>query len=158
MGAKWHVDETYTRLAGTWTYIYRAIDQDGQVVDAYFSQRRNARAAQAFSERAIGETGVTPVQVTTDKAKCYPPALRAVLPHVKHRTSKYLNNGLERDHGHLKQRLSPMRGFKQAASADRLARGHGFIQNLRNGFSTLTAKVPRPLRLLTAWSQLIQAI
>ena len=81
-----------------------------------------------------------------------------VLPDTKHRTAKYLNNGLERDHGHLKQRLSPMRGFKQAASADLLARGHAFIQNLRNGSSTLTAVVPRPLRLMTAWSQLIQAI
>ncbi len=155
---KWRVDETYIRLNGTWTYIYRAIDQDGQVVDAYFSARRNAKEAQAFFERAIAETDVTPVQVTTDKAKCYPPALRAVMPNAKHRTSKYLNNGLERDHGHLKQRLYPMRGFKQAASADLLARGHAFIQNLRNGYSTLTAAVPRPLRLMTAWSQLIQAI
>ena len=51
-----------------------------------------------------------------------------------------------------------MRGFKQAASADRLARGHAFIQNLRNGFSKLTAAVPRPLRLMMAWSQLSLAI
>ena len=65
---------------------------------------------------------------------------------------------MERDHGHLKQRLYPMRGFKQAASADIIARGHGFIQNLRNGFSHLTATVPRQLRVMTAWSQLIQAI
>ncbi len=80
------------------------------------------------------------------------------LPHVTHRTSKYLNNGLEREHGHLKQRLYPMRGFKHAASADILARGHGCIQNLRNGFSRLTWTVPRALRLMTAWSQLAQAI
>src|SRR5688500_12349334 len=53
VGEKWRVDETYTRLAGKWTYIYRAIDQDGQVVDAYFSERRNAKVAQAFFERAI---------------------------------------------------------------------------------------------------------
>ena len=157
-GSQFRVDETYTRLAGKWAYIYRAIDQNGQVVDAYFSERRNAKAAQAFFERAIDETAVTPVQVTTDKAACYPPALRVVLPHVEHRRSKYLNNGLERDHQHLKQRLSPMRGFKQATSADIIARGHACVQNLRNDFSTLTAKVSRPLRLMTAWSQLIQAI
>ena len=102
-------------LQGTWTYIYRAIDQHGQVVDAYFSTRRNAAAAEAFFRRAIDETGSTPTRVTTDKAKCYPPALRVVLPTVEHRTSKYLNNGLERDHQHLKQRLYPMRGFKQAS-------------------------------------------
>ena len=104
VGTRWRVDETYTRLNGKWTYIYRAIDQDGQVVDAYFSQRRNSKAAQRFFERAIDEMGVKPERVTTDKAKCYPPALRAVLPGVEHRTSKYLNNGIERDHGHLKQR------------------------------------------------------
>ena len=128
------------------------------MVDAYFSTRRNAGAAQAFFERAMAETGVMPTRVTTDKAKCYPPALRTVLPGVEHRTSKYLNNGLERDHQHLKQRICSMRGFKNAAAADRLARGHALIQNLRNGFSTLTAAVPRALRLMTAWSLLVQAI
>ena len=158
IGGKWRVDETYVRLHGRWTYIYRAIDQDGQVVDAYFSKRRNAKAAQAFFERAIADTGVSPERVTTDKAKCYPPALRRVLPNVEHRRSRYLNNGIERDHGHLKQRIRPMRGFKSAASSDILARGHALIQNLRNGFSTLTAMVPRCFRLMTAWPQLTLAI
>jgi transposase-like protein len=88
VGGKWRVHETYCRLNGKCTYIYGAIDQDGQVVDAYFSERRNAWAAQTFFERAIGETGVTPERVTTDKAKCYPPALRAVLPDVEQRASK----------------------------------------------------------------------
>jgi IS6 family transposase len=158
VGAKWRVDETYIRLQGRWTYIYRAIDEDGQVVDAYFSERRNAKAAQAFFDRALTETGVVPERVDTDKAKCYPPALRAVLPAVKHRHSKYLNNGLERDHQHFKQRIGSMRGFKNSAAADILCRGHALIQNLRNGFSRLTAAVPRALRLMTAWSLLAQAI
>ena len=99
-----------------------------------------------------------PERLTTDTATCYPPALRAVVPGVEHRRSCSVNNGIERDHGHLKQRLRPMRGFKSASSADRLARGHSLIQNLRNGFSELTAGVPRVLRLATAWSQLAQAI
>ncbi len=158
VGTKWRVDETYTRLVGKWTYIYRAIDEDGQVVDAYLSQRRNAPAAQAFFQRAIDETGGRPERVTTDRAKCYPPALRAVLPDAEHRMSKYLNNGLERDHGHLKQRLYPMRGFKQAASADVIARGYALIRNLQNGFSTLTQAVPRQLRLASAWPQLAGTI
>ena len=157
-GAKWRVDETSVRLQGRWTYVYRAIDEDGQIVDAFFSERRNARVAQTFFEHAIDETGVTPEQVMTDKAKCYPRALRAGLPGVEHRRSKYLNNGIERDHGHLKQRLYAMRGFKQASCASVIARGHGLMQNLRNGFSDLTARVPRVLRLATAWPQLTQAI
>ena len=125
---------------------------------AYFAKRRNGSAAHAFFERAIDETGVRPERVTTDKAKCYPPALRAVLRGVDHRRSRYLNKGIECDHGHLKQRLRPMRGFKSASSADRLARGHGLMQNLRNGFSTLTQAIPRQLRLATAWPQLAAAI
>ena len=124
----------------------------------YFSERRNAAAARAFFERAMAETDVTPERVVTDKAGCYPPALRVLLPGAEHRCSKYLNNGLERDHGHLKQRLRPMRGFRRLESADILARGHALVQNLRNGFSTLTADVPRPLRVATAWPQLARAI
>ena len=158
VGAKWRVDETYVRLQGRWTYVYRAIDEDGQVIDAYFSKRRNATAAENFFQRALDETGVTPSRVTTDKAKCYPPALRAVFPDAEHRTSKYLNNGIERDHGHLKQRLYPMRGFKQATSADVIVRGHALVRNLRNGFSTLSVAAPGNLRLAVAWPQLACAI
>jgi len=101
VGTTWRVDETYVRRQGCWTYIYQAIDQDGHVGDASFSQRQNAKAAQGFFDRAIDETSVKPTRVTTDKAKRYPPALRSVLPSVEHRMSNYLNNGRERDHGHL---------------------------------------------------------
>jgi transposase-like protein len=125
VGRKWRVDETYCRLNGRWAYCYRAIDQDSQVVDAYFSERRNAAAARAFFERAIAETGLTPERVITDRARCYPPALRAVLPTVEHRCSRYLNNILERDHGHLKQWLGPRRGFKHPASADTVVSAQG---------------------------------
>jgi transposase, IS6 family len=152
------VDETYCAFRGRHAYIYRAIDEHGRVVDAYCSERRNAAAAQAFFERAVAVTEVAPERVTTDKAKCYPPALRAVLPDDEHRRSRYLNNGLERDHSHVKQRLYPMRSFKRGASADPLARGHALIRNLRGGFSTLTAAVPPNLRLAAAWPQLLQAL
>ena len=141
VGKQWRVDETYCDYRGKHAYIYRAIDEEGQVVDAFFSERRNGAAAQAFFERALAETEVTPVRVTTDKAKCYPPALRAVLPGVELRRAKYLTNGLERDHSHLKQRLYPMRSFKRGAPADTLARGHALLRNLRGGFSCLTAAV-----------------
>jgi transposase-like protein len=66
------VDETAIRLDGHWVYVYRAIDQAGQVVDAYVSVRRNAAAAKAFFRRAMEETSVTPERVVTDRAKCYP--------------------------------------------------------------------------------------
>ena len=158
VGGRWRVDETYCRLRGRWAYCYRAIDQAGQVVDVLVSERRNATAARGFFERAMRETGVVPERITTDKAGCYPPALRAVLPTAEHRSSHYLNNGLERDHGHLKQRLRPMRGFKQLAAADVFTRGHAFVQNVRHGVSALTAHLPRPLRLATDWTVLAHAI
>jgi transposase-like protein len=158
VGKKWRVDETSCHYQGKQAYIYRAIDAAGQVVDACFSERRNGAAAQAFFERTLAETEVTPVRITTDKATCYPPALRTVLPGVEHRRSKYLNNGLERDHSHLKQRLYPMRSFNRGRSADTLARGHALSRNLRGGCSPLTAAVAPTLRLATAWPQLMQAI
>jgi transposase, IS6 family len=154
VGGRWRVDETYCRLGGRWAYLYRAIDQAGQLVDAYFSERRNADAAMAFFQRAVASTAVTPERVTTDKARCYPPALRATLPAAEHRSAKYLNNGLERDHGHVKQRLRPMRGFKQPGCADTFTRGHALVRHLGQGFSALTANVPRHLRLVSAWPRL----
>jgi transposase-like protein len=111
-----------------------------------------------FFEHAIAATGIRPKCVTTDKAKCYPPALRAVLPEVEHRRAKYLNTGVEHDHGHLKQRLYPMRGGKHLANTDTFGHGHALIQNVRNGFCHLTAHVPRELRLAATWAQLVRMI
>ncbi len=119
-----------------------------------FSVRRNAKAAQGFFERAIDETGVKPERVTTDKAKCYPPALRAVLPAAEHRSSKHLNNGLERDHQFLKGRVRPMRRFKATETASTFCRGHALIRNLGRRFSRLTAGAPPRLRLAIAWTAL----
>ena len=127
-------------------------------MDVYFSERRNAAAARTFFERAIAGTGSVPERIVTDRARCYPPTLRAVLPSVEHRCSRYSNNALERDHGRLKGRLRPMRGFRSVASADTFCRGHALIRNLRNGFSRLTAEVPPLMRLATAWPRLARAV
>jgi transposase-like protein len=102
---------------------------------------------------------VSPERVVTDQAACYRPALRVLLHEADYRCSKYLNHGLERDHTTvINQRLRPMRGFKQFGAADLLTRGHALVQHLRQGFSALTAEVPRPLRLATVWPQLARAI
>src|SRR5688572_32003196 len=95
-----------------------------------------------------------PTRVTSDKANCYPPALRAILPAAEHRCSKYLNNGLERDHQFLKGRVRPMRRFKTAATASTFCRGHALIRNLARGFSRLAAGAAPQLRLATAWTAL----
>ncbi len=152
VGGQWCMDETYLKIGGRWRYVYRAIDEHGQIVDVYLSDRRNASAAQAFFEQAINTSSVTPTQVTTDKAKSYPKALRAVLPTVEHRSSKYLNNRLERDHQHLKGRVRPMRRFKTVASAANFCRGHMLIRNLARGFGALSAHATPRLGLPTAWA------
>jgi transposase-like protein len=128
------------------------------VVEAFFSERRDAAAARACFERAMADTAVTPERVTTDKAKCSPPALRAVPPRAEHRRAKYLNDGLERDHSPWKQRLYPMRGFKRGSAADTVARGHALVRNLRGGFSRLTAQGPPNLRLAAARAELTRAV
>jgi transposase-like protein len=150
-GRRWRVDETYLTMGGHWRYLFRAIDEHGQIIDVYLSDRRNAAAAQTFFEAALHASTVTPTQVTSDKATCYPPALRAVLPNAEHRTSKYLNNGLERDHQHLKGRIRPTRRFKTTGGASNFSRGHTLIRNLGRGCSVLAASVPARLRLATAW-------
>jgi transposase-like protein len=90
--------------------------------------------------------------VITDKAACYPGVLRAMLPEAEHRQSKYLNIGIEANHGPFKQRVHPMRGFKRPASAVVFVRGHALLENLRHGFSRLAAP------LAHAWPQLAQAL
>lgn len=158
IGKRWRVDETYIKVGKRWRYLFRAIDEHGQIVDVYLSDRRNAAAARAFLEAAIGATTVAPTRVTSDKAKCYPPAVHAVLPNAEHRTSKYLNNGLERDHQHLKGRIRPMRWFKTLGGASNFSRGHALIRNLLRGFSSLAAVVPARRRLATAWSVLAASL
>ncbi len=72
VGDRWHVDETYLRIGGTWRYLFRAIDQFGQVIDVYLSPRRKANAARRFFAQAIGATRMSPVEVTTDRYRLSP--------------------------------------------------------------------------------------
>ncbi len=158
VGHRWRVDETYLKIGGRWRYLYRAIDEHGQIVDVYLSERRNAPAAHTFFKQAIDARGVTPTRITTGcplgEAKSYPKALRSLLPNVEHRSSKYLNNGIERDHQHLKGRVRSMRHSKQIASANNFCQGHTLIRNLARGHSALTATIQPRQRLVRAWAAL----
>jgi transposase-like protein len=88
VGDRWWVDETYVKVAGHWRYVYRAIDQFGQVIDVFVSVRRDARAARRFFEGAIRATKVMPVEVVTDRAATYPVLLEELLPAAWHRTEQ----------------------------------------------------------------------
>jgi transposase-like protein len=94
VGDRWEVDETYVKVAGHWRYVYRAIDQFGQMIDVFISTRRDGDAAHRFFQQAIGSTSVRPVEVTTDRARVYPAVLEAMLPAASHCTDRYANNEL----------------------------------------------------------------
>jgi len=158
VGDRWHVDETYVKVRGIWRYLFRAIEQFGQVIDVLLSPRRDAKAAHLFFERAIGRTRISPVEVTTDRYRVYPRVLDELLPAVFHDTEVHANNRLEADHGRLKARLRPMRGLKRDRTARVLVAAHAFVQNLRRGSYDLGTEVPPAARLADAFAELALVI
>jgi transposase-like protein len=158
VGERWFVDETYVKVAGVWRYVYRAVDQYGQVIDVFVSKRRNVPAATKFFEMMLAGRE-RPTDVTTDLAA---PLLRVVddlLPEVLHDTTQYANNRIECDHGRLKARLRPMRGLRTDRTATVVIRGHAFVQNLRRGHYELGVEARHErLRVAAAFDELAEAI
>ncbi len=157
VGDHWYVDETYVKIAGRWRYVYRAIDQYGQIIDVYVSPRRDTHAARRFFTTALRAHG-DPVEVVTDQA----PALRVVIaelmPGAFHNTEQYANNRMEADHGRLKSRLRPMRGLKRDHTARVIVRGHALMQNLRRGHIELGIDARTPRRGAHAFIELARTI
>jgi transposase-like protein len=133
------VDETYVRILGTWHYLYRGIDQDGQVLDCWLSRTRDLAAAEAFFRRTISSTGCMPEHVVTDKATFYPSAIRTCTPGVKHTATGFYNlvistNRCARNHGSVNSRIRPMRGLKSFACATRLFPASDALQLVERDF------------------------
>jgi transposase-like protein len=108
--------------------------------------------------RAGINTGVTPVEIITDRAATYPRVVDALWPAVWHHVERYANNRVEADHAQLKRRLRPMRGIKTMNGLRVLAAGHAFVQNLRRGHYEIATDQPRNLRLAIAFPQLATTI
>ena len=133
VGRRWYVDETYVKIKGKWSYLYRAIDRDGNLVESMLSATRDMEAARRFFRSAQSMVNAAPTQVTTDGTDAYPRAIREVLgSRVQHRCSAYLNRRIERDHWGVKQRYYPMLGFGALPSAQR------FWLSLRGGSAVLS--------------------
>src|SRR5919204_2677462 len=118
----WLVDETYVKIQGRWHYLYRGVDQEGQVLDCWLSRTRDLAAAEAFFRRTIRSTGCTPEHVVTDKAAVYLTAIRTCAPGARHTATGFYNlvistNRCERNHGYVKSRIRPIRGLKSFACA-----------------------------------------
>jgi len=157
-GDRWFVDETYVKVNGVWRYVYRAIDQDGQVIDVLVSQRRDADSAHRFFQRALTMLKVTPSEVVTDAAAIYPAVLDELVPSAWHHVERYANNPIEADHIQLKHRLRPMRGLQTDRTAQVIIAGHAFMQNLRRGHYELAVDTPVAKRVSVAFTDLSKAI
>jgi IS6 family transposase len=152
------VDQTSIKVAGQAHYVYRAIDQFGQVIDVFVSSRRDATTARRFFQQAIATTATIPVEVVTDQAAAYPAVLDELLPMAWHDTQQYANNRVEADHGRLKARLRPMRGLKQDRCARVVIAGPACVPNVRRQHYELAVEEPVTLRLAVAFDELALAI
>jgi IS6 family transposase len=158
VGDRWFVDETYVKVAGVWRYVYRAVDQWGQVIEVYVSKRGNIAAARAFFKTMLAGRD-RPREVTTDLAAPLLHVVDDLLPEVLHDTTQYANNRIEWDHGRLKARLRGMRGLRTDRTASTVIRGHAFVQNLRRGHYELGVETRHDrLRVAAAFDELASAI
>jgi len=134
----WRVDETYVRVGGQWKYLFRAIDKHGRLIDFMLMDRRNTRAAYQFLYKALQMMRHWhPCSITTDKLGSYPKAIRRLQREGKlssdtvHRTSKYLNNIIEADHGAMKRVIRPTRGFQTMRTAYATIKGFEIMRMIR---------------------------
>jgi putative transposase len=126
-GDIWHLDEVYLRINGVLHYLWRAVDQNGVVLDILVQDRRNATAAKRFFKRLLARLKYKPRRIVTDGLRSYGVARREVLPDVRHRTSRYLNNRAENSHRPTRRRERQMQRFKSPEQAQRFLSAHAMI-------------------------------
>jgi len=126
-GDTWHLDEVFIRIRGVLHYLWRAVDQHGVVLDILVQERRNGAAAKRFFKRLLHGLKYKPRRLVTDGLRSYGVAHRAVLPDVRHRTSRYLNNRAENSHRPTRRRERQMQRFKSPGHAQRFLSTHAMI-------------------------------
>ena len=145
MGDTWYLDELFVKIQGQQQYLWRAVDEDADVIDILVQSRRNRRAAIRFFRKLLKGQGCVPRRLITDKLRSYPAACRTVMPSVC--TDQYANNRAEGSHQPTRQRERQMCRFDSAAHAQRFLSVHGPVQNLfRVGRHLLKAAHHRLLR------------
>jgi putative transposase len=126
-GDKWYLDEVFLRIQGVQHYLWRAVDQDGVVLDILVQDRRDANAAKRFLRRLLAGLQYVPRVIVTDKLRSYGVAQRRLLPGVEHRQSRYLNNRAENSHRPTRRRERQMQRFKSPHQAQHFLSAHAFI-------------------------------
>jgi putative transposase len=139
-GDKWHLDEVFIKINGTLHYLWRAVDQHGNVLDVLVQSRRNGNAAKRFFRKLLKGLQYVPRVIVTDKLTSYSVAHREMLASVEHRRSKYLNNRAENSHQPTRQREHAMKRFASARHAQRFLSAFSSISpHFRPGRYRLTA-------------------
>ncbi|WP_456340005.1 IS6 family transposase [Streptomyces europaeiscabiei] len=140
-GDTWHLDEVFIKIHGEQKYLWRAVDQDGTVLDILVQNHRDKAAARRFFRRLLKKTGAVPRVVVTDKLRSYGAAHREVMPSVKHRSHRGLNNRAENSHQPTRQRERAMKGFRGVGAAQRfLSAFSGISPHFRPRRHLMTAR------------------
>jgi putative transposase len=126
-GDRWQLDEVFIKINGVQHYLWRAVDQDGVVLDVLMQSRRNTKAAKRFFKKLLKGLRYVPRVVVTDKLGSYGAAKREIIPHVEHRQSRYLNNRAENSHQSTRQRERRMKRFKSPRQAQQFLSAYGPI-------------------------------
>jgi putative transposase len=126
-GDKWHMDEVFLTIKGERHYLWRAVDQDGNVVDILVQRRRDKKAAKRFFRKLLQGLTYVPRVIVTDKLKSYGAAKREIRPGVGHRQHRYLNNRAENSHQPTRQREQRRQGFKSPGQTQRFLSASGPI-------------------------------
>jgi putative transposase len=157
-GDKWHLDEVFIKIHGKSHYLWRAVDQDGVVLDILVTSRRDAKAATRFFRKLLTGLRFVPRVLITDKLASYGVAHRRLIPSVEHRRSKYLNNRAENSHQPTRQRERVMKKFTSPGGAQRfLSAFSGISPHFRPRRHQLTAVQYRHemSTRFTTWNEVI---
>lgn len=131
-GDTFYIDEVFVRIRGKQHYLWRAVDQDGEVVDVFLQKRRDGKAAKRFFKRLLKNHKGEPRKIVTDKLRSYGVAHRELIPETIHDTSQYANNRAELSHEPTRVRERGMRRFKSMQQAQRFLGAHAAVYNLFN--------------------------
>ena len=157
-GDTFYIDEVFVKINGKQHYLWRAVDQDGDVVDVYLQAKRDGAAAKRFFKRLLQSHGAEPRKIVTDKLRSYPVAHREVMPEVIHSAEQYENNRAEQSHESTRVRERGMWRFKSMRQAQRFVTAHAAVSNLFNlGRHLIGAQHYRDLRVsaFTEWGRAV---
>ena len=147
-GDTFYIDEVFVKINGKQLYLWRAVDQDGEVVDVYLQAKRDGVAAKRFFKRLLRSHGREPRKIVTDKLRSYGVAHRELIPETIHSTKQYENNRAEQSHEATRVRERGMRRFKSVRQAQRFVTAHAAVSNHFNlGRHLVRAQHYRDLRV-----------